>query len=118
LNLSSAIGTVMAQASWSLEQTLLRTPNQRQYFASLDELTQELLGESLPVAALFDWLRGEPWDQEPSACLDAADPEIHGFSQLGWTIDTSRLAQGWITAYRHKAPTVTVKAHVDALASR
>jgi outer membrane lipoprotein LolB len=109
LNLSSPLGSVMAQARWSSDLAVLRTPDTETSFANLDELTQNMLGESLPVAALFDWLRGRPWSQAPSQL--ATDPA--GFEQLGWRVDTSRLDAGWLIATRNQAPVVTLKARLD-----
>ncbi len=109
LNLSSPLGQVMAQAKWSPEQALLRTPDTEASFASLDELTYNMLGEALPVAALFDWLRGRPWPQVPSQITT----EPTGFEQLGWRVDTSQLDLGWLLAKRSQAPVITLKARID-----
>jgi len=46
---------------------VLTTPRETRRFASLDELTREALGESVPIEAWFDWLRGRPWPGAPSA---------------------------------------------------
>ncbi len=48
----------------------------------LDELTTEISGTALPVAALFGWLRGESTGTD------------------GWTVDLSQQPQGRITARR------------------
>ena len=61
LNLSTPTGQVMAQARWQPGRVVLVTPQGETPYASLDALTREVLGESLPVAALFDWLHGRPW---------------------------------------------------------
>jgi outer membrane lipoprotein LolB len=107
LNLSSPLGTVLAQARWSGQRAWLTTPQGETAYPDLDALTQEMLGERLPVAALFDWLRGRPW---PGA---ASQAEATGFRQLGWSVDLARFAEGWISAERAQAPPVTVRARVD-----
>ncbi len=112
LNLSSPLGTVLAQARWSGQRAWLTTSQGETAYPDLDTLTQEMLGESLPVAALFDWLRGRPW---PSAASQAsATSTAPGFQQLGWSVDLTRFAEGWITAQRAQPPSVTVRARVDA----
>jgi outer membrane lipoprotein LolB len=112
LNLSSPLGTVLAQARWSGQRAWLTTAQGEVAYPDLDTLTQEMLGERLPVAALFDWLRGRPW---PGAASQAnVMPAGPGFQQLGWSVDLARFAEGWITAQRAQPPTVTVRARVDA----
>ena len=111
LNLSSPLGSVLAQAKWTAQQATLTTPDEEKIFPSLDALTLDMLGESLPVAALFDWLRGRPWPDAPSQTSEPPAPV--GFQQLGWAVDTSRLAEGWVVAKRLQAPGVTVKARVE-----
>ncbi len=112
LNLSSPLGTVLAQARWSGQLAWLTTSQGEIAYPDLDSLTQEMLGERLPVAALFDWLRGRPW---PGAASQAnAAPSGPGFQQLGWSVDLARFADGWITAQRSQPPVVTVRARIDA----
>jgi outer membrane lipoprotein LolB len=112
LNLSSPLGTVLAQARWSGQRAWLTTSQGETTYPDLDALTQEMLGERLPVAALFDWLRGRPWRGAISHAN--ASPAGPGFQQLGWSVDLARFAEGWITAQRAQAPSVTVRARVDA----
>lgn len=107
LNLSTPLGTVMAQARWAGNRAWLATSQGETAYPDLDALTQEMLGESLPVAALFDWLRGRPW---PGT---ASRPVEGGFEQLGWTIDLARFGEGWVAARRAQAPAVLVRAKVD-----
>ena len=112
LNLSSPLGTVLAQARWSGRRAWLITSQGETAYPDLEALTQEMLGESLPVAALFDWLRGRPWTGAPSQAHTAsAGP---GFQQLGWSVDLARFGEGWIVAQRAQTPVVTVRARVDA----
>ncbi|MGY4830807.1 outer membrane lipoprotein LolB [Sphaerotilaceae bacterium SBD11-9] len=111
LNLSSPLGTVLAQARWSGRQAWLTTPQGETAYPDLDALTQEMLGEPLPVAALFDWLRGRPWPGAPSQANAA--PAGRGFQQLGWSVDLARFDEGWISARRAQAPAVIVRARMD-----
>lgn len=111
LDLSTPLGTVLAQARWAPGKVALVTSQGETQFASLDDLTREVLGESLPVAALFDWLRGRPWPGAPST--PSATPAEPGFGQLGWNISLARFDEGWIAATRRQAPTVTVRAKLD-----
>ncbi len=107
LNLSTPTGQVMAQARWAPGRVVLVTPQGEKPYGSLDALTREVLGESLPVAALFDWLHGRPW---PGAAHEAQSP---GFRQLGWTVDLARFADDTIVAVREGAPAVTVRVKLD-----
>lgn len=111
LNLSTPLGSVVAQARWSPGSVVLATPQGERAFADLDALTREALGESVPVAALFDWLRGRPWPGAASAV--SIGPAAPGFVQLGWAVSLARFDQGWVIASRERAPTVTVRAKLD-----
>jgi len=102
---------VLARARWAPGTVALVTSQGETRFASLDELTREVLGESLPVAALFDWLRGRPWSGAPSQATAA--PAEPGFRQLGWVVSLARFEEGWIAARRDQAPVVTVRAKLD-----
>ena len=108
LDLATPLGSVVAQARWAPGSVMLVTPRGERRFADLDALTQEVLGESVPVAALFDWLRGRPW---PGAA-SAATPDS-GFTQLGWAVSLARFGEGWVVAVRERAPSVTVRAKLD-----
>ncbi|HJV63008.1 MAG TPA: lipoprotein insertase outer membrane protein LolB [Albitalea sp.] len=111
LDMSTPLGTVLAQARWAPGKVALVTSQGEQRFANLDELTREVLGESLPVAALFDWLRGRPWTGAPSE--PSAKPAGPGFAQLGWVVDLARFDEGLIAARRAAPPAVTVRAKLD-----
>ena len=111
LNLSTPLGSVLAQARWRPGSVVLVTPQGETQFADLDDLTREVLGESLPVAAMFDWLRGRPWPGAPSTALPA--PAQRSFAQLGWTVDLARFDDAWVVATRQAAPAVTVRAKLD-----
>jgi outer membrane lipoprotein LolB len=111
LNLSTPLGSVIAQARWAPGSVVLATPQGERSFADLDALTREVLGESVPVAALFDWLRGRPWPGAAStASIVPAEP---GFAQLGWAVSLARFDEGWVVARRERTPAVTVRAKLD-----
>ncbi len=109
LRLLSPLGTTLASARWGPGQASLTTPAGTAQFADLDTLSREALGESLPLAALNDWLRGRPW---PAAAFEpsAAAP---GFAQLGWRLDLSGFSAGALLAQRDEAPAVTVRVRLD-----
>jgi len=111
LNLTSPLGTVVARADWTPDDVRLVTSDGEVRYGDLDTLTREMLGESLPVAALFDWLRGRPWPGAPSE--PTTPPTEIGFDQLGWSVRLGRLGEGWVTAQRARPPKVTVRAQVE-----
>jgi outer membrane lipoprotein LolB len=82
LQLNSPLGTALARVRWSPQGAELRQGDRFEQRESLDELTTDLSGTALPIAALFGWLRGNN---------NAAD---------GWTVDLSQQPQGRITARR------------------
>jgi outer membrane lipoprotein LolB len=111
LNLSTPLGSVLAQARWSPGSVVLATPQGEKKFSDLDSLTREVLGESLPVAALFDWLRGRPWPG--AASTPSVAPAEPGFVQLGWVVSLAHFDDDWIAARRERAPLVSVRAKMD-----
>ena len=82
LTLNSPLGNSLAVLRWSAEEAVLDSGNQIQRFATVGELIEKATGAALPVAALFDWLRGKN---------TAAD---------GWTADLTQQAEGRISASR------------------
>jgi outer membrane lipoprotein LolB len=110
LNLVSPLGTVLAQARWSPGLAELATPEGTRHFDSLDLMGEQALGERIPLAALFAWLRGLPWADAP---WTPAPDNAPGFVQMGWHVDLSRLSEGAIEARRDAAPVVTVRARLD-----
>lgn len=110
LTLDGPLGSRVAEARWSpgLAQLQTQDRSQRQY-TGLDALTQDLLGETLPIGALFDWLRARPWPGAPS------EPSVPGpgFTQLGWTVDLAGAADGLIVARRPGSPAVDVRARLE-----
>lgn len=107
LSLNTPLGTMVAQADWSGGQVRLRSREGERRYPDLDSLSEEALGERVPLAALFDWLRGRPW---PGAASIAGP---RGFAQLGWEVDLSRYGEGWVLAERKLPPVVTVRARLD-----
>jgi len=111
LELTSPLGTMVARADWSAAGATLVTSDGESRYGDLDTLTREMLGETLPVAALFDWLRGRPWAGAPST--PTTPPQEPGFDQLGWAVRLGRFPDGWVVATRAQAPQVTVRAQVE-----
>ena len=109
LDLSTPLGSILAQARWSPGEVVLATPRGESTFADLDALTRQALGESVPVSALFDWLQGRPWPGAPSTPATAGP----GFAQLGWAVDLERFDDALVTARRDSPPPVTVRIKLD-----
>ena len=95
LALSTPTGSLLARVTWTPTSVSLEQPREQRSFDSLDDLTLDLLGESVPVAALFDWLAGRPWAGAGVSWLPAP---LAGFEQLGWRVETDRLADGVLVA--------------------
>jgi outer membrane lipoprotein LolB len=109
LQLSTMLGTTAGQAHWRPGSAELTTGEGTRRFSDLDALALNLFGETLPLTAMIDWLRGKPWPGAP----DTATAD--GFEQFGWRIDLSRFAQGWVLAARERAPAVSVRVKLDPL---
>lgn len=108
LALSTPLGVQVARADWSPDAVLLRSREGERRYPDLESLSEDALGERVPLAALFDWLRGRAWPGAPSSARG------QGFAQLGWDIDLSRYGEGWVLAERRApAPVVTVRAKLD-----
>jgi len=111
LQLNSPLGVTLASAQWRSSEALLVTPSGERRFPDLEALSREALGESLPLRALPDWLKGRPWPGAPSQALTSNSP---GFDQLDWRIDLSRYSEGWVSADRRSAPVVALRVRLDA----
>jgi len=110
LGLSTPLGSMLAEARWQPGSVVLVTPQGTRRFADLDALTREVLGESVPIEAWFDWLHGRPWPGAGSWPQAAGA----GFEQLGWTVDLSRFAAGAVSASRREPqPPVGVRIQLD-----
>lgn len=112
LVLTGPLGTTAAQAEWADGSAWLLANGERARFDSLEELAAAALGERIPIAALFDWLRGQPW---PGAMHSARTDGTPGFEQLGWRIDLSRWPDGALDATRDGNPSVTLRARLERL---
>jgi outer membrane lipoprotein LolB len=86
LTLYSPLGGTLAVLAWTPQAATLRSGEQVRQFASIDALAVEATGSALPLAALFDWLRGV----ETAAA--------------GWQADVSQLPQGRLRAQRSAPP--------------
>jgi outer membrane lipoprotein LolB len=104
LELTSPLGSLVARASWRPGLVTLETPGDERRFDDLDALTRELLGEAVPVAALFDWLQARPWPAAPH------QKTAGGFEQLGWRIEPRPPT---LVATRLADPVVTLRARLD-----
>lgn len=111
LDLSTPLGAVLGRARWAPGRVELITPQGRKAYPTLDALTHEVLGETLPVAALFDWLKGQPWPGAPSTARGGAPGA--GFDQLGWSVDLAEFDVAVVTAVRRAPPAVTVRVKLD-----
>ena len=108
LGLSTPLGSMLAQARWQPGEVVLATPQGTRRFDDLDGLTREVLGESVPIEAWFDWLHGRPWPGAPSS------PTGAGFAQLGWTVDLGRFGESAVSSRRTEPPPlVTVRIQLD-----
>ncbi|HEY1394528.1 outer membrane lipoprotein LolB [Roseateles sp.] len=113
LEMSTALGSLVARVSWQPGSAWVKTPDGDRAYDDIDALTQELLGETLPLQALFDWLRGRPWPQAPSRPSGES-----GFQQLGWQVDLRRFDVQLISAQRMNPngpePLATLRLKLDA----
>lgn len=92
LLLLSPLGNTLAALRWTPEAAHLAQGERRWSSDSLDQLTEQLAGTPLPVAALFDWMIGQ-----------ATTP-------AGWQVDLSQWVQGRIQAERqHPLPAVQLR---------
>ena len=110
LKLLSPIGTQLLSARWAPGLAALITPAGATSFGSLEELSRQALGETLPLAALPDWLAGRAWPQATYTTLAA--PAV-GFEQLGWSVDLNRYVDGWVEARRRTPPAVSLRVRLE-----
>jgi len=108
LVLTSPIGVAVARASWSHPAGIHGEPGQIELeangrtlrFDSLDAMTQEAIGQRLPLAAMFDWLAGRPWPGAPATRA----PDGGSFEQLGWHVDLASFAPSQLIVADRTAP--------------
>lgn len=82
LQLLTPLGSIAALIRWSSQGAALEARGDIRSYVNLDQLTQDVLGASVPIPALFAWLQGQ----------DVA--------ATGWQLDLSQFAQGKIGAQR------------------
>jgi outer membrane lipoprotein LolB len=83
LALFSPLGGMLALLAWEPGKATLRTAGEAsREFPSVDSLIAHVTGEAIPLAALFDWLRGR----------DTRVP--------GWRTDLTQLSLGRLAAKR------------------
>jgi outer membrane lipoprotein LolB len=110
LVLSGPLGVSAAQARWNRGEAVLRAGDSETHFPDLQSLVEAALGEAIPLAALFDWLRGRPWSGAP---MLVRTDGVAGFAQMGWQINLDRWAEGWIEARRDATPAITFRAKLE-----
>jgi len=86
LALFTPIGGTLAVLAWTPESAMLRSDGKTRNFESVEALVTHATGAAIPVAALFDWLRGV---NTPVA---------------GWQADLSLVGQGRLRARRLEPP--------------
>lgn len=123
LSLSTPLGTRMAMVRWQSQAVpgkttaQLETSDGIQAFDSLEGLTQQLLGEALPLQAMLHWLGGHPSPSlpyEPTQGQPASEPR--SFTQAGWQVDATALQEGKLNAFRAETATqrsVTLRLRLD-----
>lgn len=113
LEMSTPMGSLVARVSWKPGLAWVRTPEGERSYDDINALTEELLGEALPLQALFDWLRGRPWPQAAHRQAGA-----QSFEQLGWQVDLRRFPEQLIAAQRLDPrggePLATLRLKLDA----
>ncbi len=109
LDLNTPFGTTLARARWEPGSVTVHTPQDAATYSDLNAMTRALLGEDLPVAALFDWLRGRTWSGAPVTSSSSGAE----FAQLGWDVSLAQFADSWVSARRRQAPAVTVRIKLD-----
>lgn len=82
LQLNSPLGNTLARVLWKPGSAELHQGERVTRRQNLDELTTEFGGTTLPVAALFAWLRGQASEAD------------------GWQADLSRQPEGRVSAHR------------------
>lgn len=112
LDLMTLMGSQLAKVNWEENQAWLVNDKGRQHYNSLDELSLDVLGETLPLRAMVHWMQGQP---DPSFSSQIGE-EPDTFIQEGWVIDTSELPQKKLLAQRPLTPNrraVQIKIYLD-----
>lgn len=82
LRLFTPLGNTVAAIRWTYQSAVLEVRGDIRNYSNLEELTQDVLGASVPVPALFSWVQGQ----------EMAAP--------GWQLDLSEFAQGKVIVER------------------
>lgn len=82
LSFFTPLGTTAARLDWNAQGAQLQMAGEPQQFESIDSLTRHISGAVLPIASLFEWLKG----------MDPATP--------GWQVDLRDLINGRLSAQR------------------
>lgn len=92
LTLLSPLGNQLAQLDWQDTHVQLSSGHQKRSSDSLNTLMQEVIGTTLPIEAMFNWLQGIQT------------------TTTGWQADLSNIATGRIVARRYEpAPQATLR---------
>jgi outer membrane lipoprotein LolB len=110
LRLSSPLGAVLAATRWTPTEVVLDRGQGELRFADMDTLSQQTLGEVLPLRAFPDWVAGRPWAGAPVVA------SAGGFEQLGWAVSLAGLSDGLLQAVRAAPPRVTVRVRLEGAA--
>ena len=113
LDLMTPLGTQLAQVRWTASASSIESADGTQRFDSLPALSQQLLGEDVPLQSLPYWLSGKPSPRQPST---TTNPASGTFEQAGWTIDASDIASGKLQASRQQTESqrlITIKVRLD-----
>ena len=110
LEIAGPLGATVLQARWADGVYRLDDGRGEQRFDTLEDLSRSLLGEPLPLAALFDWLRQRPWPGAPHRPRADGRP---GFEQLGWVVDLQESAAGLLRAERAAPPALSLRVRLD-----
>ncbi|WP_275739133.1 outer membrane lipoprotein LolB [Ramlibacter sp. H39-3-26] len=96
LTLYTPLGSTLAQIRWDASTATLRDEHGTHAFASVDALLQQVTGTAIPVAALFQWLAGEP------------------ATVAGWQADLRQAGEGRLVASRlAPQPAATLRLVLD-----
>ncbi|CAH0349522.1 outer membrane lipoprotein LolB [Aquabacterium sp. CECT 9606] len=96
LDLMTPMGSQVARVHWTDTEAWLQTDQGNRHFSTLGELSQEVLGEPLPLAALMHWVQGQPAPDLPAPI----NTQPNSFEQSGWQIDTTDIGIGRLIAQR------------------
>lgn len=112
LDLMTPLGSQVAQVRWTEAGAWLQTDKGERLFTSLLDLSEQVLGEALPLSALMSWAQGRP-DPALPAPSHITDQT---FEQSGWLIDTKDVSIGRVMAQRPTTDTqrgITMRVRLD-----